>query len=336
MTDMKRNLVYSSDDLPGYRRQRRRGQFVYVTPSGARLRAARALARIRALAIPPAYTDVWICRDARGHLQASGRDARGRKQYRYHPQWRSARDASKYGRLIEFAAHLPALRASVSRDIALSGLPRNKVLALVVRLLETTLIRIGNEEYSRQNHSYGLTTLQDRHVDLHGRRLRFRFRGKNGKYHDVSLADERLARIVRRVQELPGQDLFQYVDDDGQVQRIGSADVNEYIREHTAEDFSAKDFRTWRGTVLAARELSAVGFAESEAQSKRRINEAIAAVAKRLGNTPAVCRASYVHPAVLDAYRAQRLRLPRAHGGPPRRGLSAQERAVLRLLQKSR
>ena len=330
-------LVYSSDEQPGYRRRRQRGQFVYFTPCGTRLRAARALERIRRLAIPPAYTDVWICRDARGHLQASGRDARGRKQYRYHPHWRSARDASKYGRLIEFASHLPALRARVSRDIALPGLARPKVLALVVRLLETTLIRIGNEEYSRHNRSYGLTTLQGRHVDLHGHRVRFRFRGKSGKLHDVLLEDKRLARVVRRVQDLPGQDLFQYVDHDGQVQRVGSADVNEYIREHTAQDFSAKDFRTWHATVLAAGELSAAGFAENEAEGKRRINAAIAAVARRLGNTVAVCRASYVHPAVLDAYRARRLRLPRAaRNAPPLRALSAQERAVLRLLQRSR
>jgi len=334
---MKRNsLVYSSDEQPGYRRRQERGRFVYLTPSGARLRSARTLARIRQLAIPPAYTDVWICLYAHGHLQASGRDARGRKQYRYHPHWRATRDASKYGRLVEFAARLPALRASVSRDIAVPGLPRRKVLALAVRLLETTLIRIGNEEYSKANHSYGLTTLQDRHVDVRGRRIRFRFRGKSGKYQDVSLEDERLARIVRGVQELPGQDLFQFIDDAGEVQRIGSADVNEYIREHTAEDFSAKDFRTWHATVLAARELAAAGFAESESDGKRRITAAMAAVARRLGNTVAVCRASYVHPAILDAYRAQRLRLPSARDAPPRRGLSAQERAVLRLLQRAR
>ena len=334
---MKRNtLVYSSDEQPGYRRRRERGRFVYITPSGARLRNARTLARIRQLAIPPAYNDVWICRDAHGHLQASGRDARGRKQYRYHPHWRATRDVSKYGRLLEFAAHLPALRAGVCRDIAVPGLPRRKVLALAVRLLETTLIRIGNEEYSKTNHSYGLTTLQARHVDLRGGRIRFRFRGKSGKFHDVSLEDERLARIVRRVQELPGQDLFQFIDDAGEVQRVGSADVNEYIREHTSQDFSAKDFRTWHATVLAARELAAAGFAESESDVKRRITAAMGEVARRLGNTVAVCRASYVHPAVLDAYRARRLRLPRARDVPPRRGLSAQERAVLRLLQRAR
>jgi len=331
-----RGLVYSSDTQSGYRRQREHGRFVYLTPSGARLRAARTLARIRKLAIPPAYTNVWICRDERGHLQASGRDARGRKQYRYHPDWRIARDASKYERLVDFVQHLPALRAAVQRDLALPGLQRSKVLALVVRLLETTSIRIGNEEYSRQNHSYGLTTLQVRHLELHGSRIRFRFRGKNGKFHDVQLHDARLAAIVRRVQELPGQDLFQYIDDDGVVQAIGSADVNAYIREHTAADFSAKDFRTWTGTLLAAQELAAAGYADSDAGTKARISAAIAAVAVRLGNTPAVCRASYVHPTVLDAYRQHRLRLPsKAARVAPRRGISVFERAVLNLLRRA-
>jgi len=331
-----RGLVYSSDVQPGYRRQREHGRFVYSTPTGARVNAARTLARIRRLAIPPAYTDVWICRDARGHLQASGRDARGRKQYRYHPDWRTARDASKYERLIEFVQHLPALRAAVQRDIALPGLQRRKVLALIVRLLETTSIRIGNEEYSRQNHSYGLTTLQMRHLQLDGGRMRFRFRGKNGKFHDVQLHDARLAAIVRRVQDLPGQDLFQFVDDDGEVQAIGSVEVNAYIREHTAPDFSAKDFRTWTGTLLAAQELATAGYADGDAEAKRRISAAIAAVAARLGNTPAVCRASYVHPAVLDAYRQHRLRLPsKAARVAPRRGMSVFERAVLNLLRRA-
>jgi DNA topoisomerase-1 len=327
-----RNLVYSGDTQPGYRRRREHGHFVYITPNGARVRAARTLARIRRLAIPPAYTDVWICRDARGHLQASGRDARGRKQYRYHPDWRSARDASKYGRHVEFAQHLPAVRAAVQRDIALPALPSPKVLALVVRLLETTSIRIGNEEYSRQNHSYGLTTLQMRHLELHGSRMRFRFRGKNGKFHDVRLHDARLAAIVRRVQELPGQDLFQFVDDDGAVQAIGSADVNAYIREHTAADFSAKDFRTWTGTLLAAQELAAAGYADDEAETKKRINAAIAHAARSLGNTLAVCRASYVHPGIFDAYRQRRLPPAATRQVTPRRGLSVFERAVLRLL----
>ena len=329
-----RGLIYSSDVQPGYRRRLLRGHFIYLTPSGARVRSARTLERIRRLAIPPAYADVWICRDARGHLQASGRDARGRQQYRYHPAWRDARDASKYERLVDFGEHLPALRAAVQRDLALRGLPRSKVLALAVRLLETTAIRVGNEEYSRQNHSYGLTTLQTRHLDLRGSRMRFRFRGKNGKYHDISLESDRLARIVRRLQELPGQDLFQYVDDDGCVQAVESADVNAYIREHSGDEFSAKDFRTWAGTLLAARELNSVGYADTEAERKRRISKAIANVARSLGNTPAVCRASYVHPAVLDAYRNRRLHLPRVQRVSPRRGLSSLERAVLRLLRR--
>ena len=328
-----RSLVYSVDTQPGFKRRREHGRFVYFTPSGARVRAARTLARIRRLAIPPAYTDVWICRDARGHLQASGRDARGRKQYRYHPEWRIARDTSKYERLVEFAQHLPAQRAAVQRDIALPGLPRRKVLALVVRLLETTLIRIGNEEYSRQNHSYGLTTLQMRHLELRGSRMHFRFRGKSGKFHDVRLHDARLAAIVRRVQELPGQDLFQFVADDGSVQAIGSADVNAYIREHTAPDFSAKDFRTWTGTVLAARELALAGYADDKAETRKRVNTAIARVARSLGNTLAVCRASYVHPAVFDAYRRRRLPPATSHCAA-RRGLSAFERRVLRLLRR--
>ena len=328
-------LHYSSDLVPGFRRRRQGDRFVYLTPSGARVRDPRVLARIRRLAVPPAYTDVWICRDARGHLQASGRDARGRKQYRYHPQWRAARDMSKYERLVDFVQHLPGLRAAVQRDLALTGLPRRKVLALVVRLLETTAIRIGNEEYSRHNHSYGLTTLQTRHLDLQGSRMRFRFRGKNGKFHDIRLRNERLARIARRVQELPGQDLFQFIDDEGAIQSIESADVNAYIREHTAADFSAKDFRTWSGTLLAARELAAVGGADSDADGKRRITAAIARVAASLGNTPAVCRASYVHPAVPEAWRSQRLRLPRVQRVAPRRGLSALERAVLNLLRRA-
>jgi len=329
-----RGLVYTTDAQPGYRRLRLRGRFVYVTPAGAQIRDARTLARIQRLAIPPAYQDVWICRDKRGHLQATGRDARGRKQYRYHPAWRAARDASKFDSLVDFARHLPALRARMRRDIELPGLPRHKVLALIVRLLEATLIRIGNEEYSRYNHSYGLTTMQDRHLQLHGDRLCFRFRGKNGRFHDIHLADARLARIARRCQELPGQDLFQYLDAQGNVQPIGSSDVNEYIREHTAGDFSAKDFRTWNGTVLAAIELRDAGYAGTAAQAKRRISAAIARVAKRLGNTPAVCRASYVHPEVLNAYLEHRLRLPRSvRRHALRAGLSAEERAVARLLR---
>lgn len=330
----RRGLIHSNDSQPGYRRQRQRGEFVYLTSAGVRVRSARVLERIRRLAIPPAYTEVWICRDARGHLQASGRDARGRKQYRYHPAWRAARDASKYARLLDFARHLPRLRAAVQNDLALPGLPRRKVLALVVRLLETTSMRIGNEEYSRSNRSYGLTTLQASHLEQRGGHLRFRFRGKSGKIHDISLHNDRLARIVRRIRELPGQDLFQFIDDTGAVQSIESADVNGYIREHSAPNFSAKDFRTWSGTVLAARELGKVEVG-SAAENKRRIAAAIERVAKVLGNTAAVCRASYVHPAVLAAYCNGNLQLPRRLHVAPRRGLSALERRVLVLLRRA-
>lgn len=327
-------LIYSTDAEPGFRRKRERNGFVYLRPSGARLRDKRVLARIRRLAIPPAYTQVWICLHANGHLQATGRDARGRKQHRYHARWRVVRDASKYHRMLAFAEHLPQLRTRVAADLRLAGLPRRKVLAAVVRLLETSLIRIGNEEYSSNNGSFGLTTLKNRHVRVRGEHMQFRFPGKSGKFHDIRLDDARLARIVRRCQDLPGQDLFQFSDADGRAQSIDSGDVNAYLRELTASDFSAKDFRTWAGTLLTAQALNACGFADSPAQAKARIAAAIAQVAKRLGNTPAVCRACYVHPAVLDAYAEQDLKLPRAPPQPSARRLSAQERALQRLLYR--
>jgi DNA topoisomerase-1 len=330
---LRRNgLVYSSDSEPGYRRRRVLDEFVYQTTSGATLRDARVLKRIRQLAIPPAYTDVWICRDARGHLQATGRDARGRKQYRYHAHWRQARDASKYHRMLAFADHLPPLRAAVAADMQLAGLPRRKVLAALVRLLETSLIRIGNEEYARSNGSYGLTTLKNGHVHVRGERMQFRFRGKSGKFHNIHLDDARLARIVRGCQDLPGQALFQFHDGSGTPESIDSDDVNSYIRELTAAEFSAKDFRTWAGTLLTAQELHAAGFADSEAEVKARIASAIRDVAQRLGNTPSVCRACYVHPAVLDAYAERKLKLPGGSGKVAQTRLSAQERALQRLL----
>jgi DNA topoisomerase-1 len=326
-------LVYTTDAQGGYRRRRLRNGFVYLTATGARLRDARILERIRRLAIPPAYTDVWVCRRANGHLQATGRDARGRKQYRYHPHWREVRDASKYHRMLAFADHLPALRTRVAADLRLEGLPRRKVLAALVRLLEVSLIRIGNEEYSRDNGSFGLTTFKNKHVQVRGERLQFRFRGKSGKFHDVRLDNARLARIVRRCQDLPGQSLFQFRNDDGKIESIDSGDVNAYIRELTSNDFSAKDFRTWAGTLLTAKALHAAGFADGEAEAKARITAAIVNVAQRLGNTPSVCRASYVHPAVIDAFVKHTLKLPR----PTRRAqsrLSAQERALQRLLAR--
>jgi DNA topoisomerase-1 len=273
-----------------------------VDADGTRVRHAATLARIRALAIPPAWTEVWICRSPHGHVQAVGRDARGRKQYRYHPRWRAVRDETKYARMLAFARALPAIRAAVARDLERPGLPRRKVLAAVVRLLETTLIRVGNEEYARQNGSFGLTTMRDGHVAVSGAALRFHFNGKSGRAHVVDVRDPRLARIVRRCQDLPGQTLFQYVDDDGARQTIDSADVNAYLREIAGEEFTAKDFRTWAGTVLAALALAEVQAFTSQRQARRNIVRAVESVARRLGNTAAICRKGYVHPAVIEAY----------------------------------
>jgi DNA topoisomerase-1 len=292
--------------------------------------------RIRALAIPPAWTEVWICPTPQGHVQAVGRDARGRKQYRYHPRWRQVRDTTKYGRLMLFAERLPALRRRVAADIDRPGLPREKVLATVVRLLETSLIRVGNAEYRTANGSFGLTTLRSRHVKVEGTSLRFEFRGKGGKQHVVDVADRRLARVVRRCQELPGHELFQYVDDDGQRHTITSGDVNAYLRETAGEEFTAKDFRTWAGTVLAASALAGKA-PESETDAKRNVVEAIRAVAARLGNTAAICRKCYVHPGVVDSYLGGTLDRIARRGGRRSRatGLDADERAVLPLLRVS-
>jgi DNA topoisomerase-1 len=266
------------------------------------VRNAAGLKRIRALAIPPAWIDVWICRDPKGHLQATGRDARGRKQYRYHPDWRAYRDENKFDRMQAFAAALPGIRARTTADIAKAGLPREKVLATVVELLEKSLIRVGNEEYAKTNDSFGLTTLRDKHVDVKGSTLRFEFRGKSGKRHSVGVNDRRLARIVKQCRDLPGHELFQYIDDDDRRQDVNSADVNAYLHEITAEAFTAKDFRTWSGTVLATTALREFGKPASMNQAKKDVVKAIEAVAGVLGNTPAVCRKSYIHPAVIDAY----------------------------------
>ncbi len=295
-------LRYVYDESPGIRRVRSGKGFRYVGPDGKAIRDPEVLRRIRSLVIPPAWTDVWICPSANGHLQATGRDARGRKQYRYHPRWREVRDETKYDKVIAFAEALPRIRARTERDLALPGLPREKVLATVVRLLEATLIRVGNDEYARQNHSFGLTTMQDRHVTINGAAVRFQFRGKSGIRHAIDLHDRRLARIIQRCQDVPGEELFQYLDDDGQPHDIGSADVNEYLRAISGQDFTAKDFRTWAGTVLAARALQEVAAFDSKAQAKRNIVQAIESVAKRLGNTRTVCRKCYVHPAVIDSY----------------------------------
>ena len=295
-------LRYVSDERPGLRRLRAGRGFRLVTPDGRTVRDEETLRRVRSLAIPPAWSDVWICPSPDGHLQAVGRDARGRKQYRYHPKWRSTRDEQKYGRMIAFGRALPAMRKRVDKDLALPGLPRRKVLATVVRLLEATCIRVGNDEYARTNGSYGLTTLHDRHVRVDGAELRFRFKGKSGVKHAIDLSEPRLAKIVRRCRELPGQELFQYLDDTGAVKDVGSGDVNDYIREISGDDYTAKDFRTWAGTVLAALALDELRTFDSQAQAKRNIVRAIERVAERLGNTPSVCRKSYVHPEVLAAY----------------------------------
>jgi DNA topoisomerase-1 len=295
-------LQYVCDDRPGIRREMAALGFRYLSARGKVIRKPAELKRIRALAIPPAWTDVWICPDARGHLQATGRDARGRKQYRYHARWRTCRDETKFDRMQAFAAALPGIRARIARDLAANGLSREKVLAGVVALLEKTLIRVGNDEYARTNRSFGLTTLRDHHVQIRGSAMRFRFRGKSGKNHEIGLNDRRLARVVRQCRDLPGQELFQYLDDEGRRRDVTSTDVNNYLKEITGENFTAKDFRTWFGTVLACTALTECEEAASRAAAKRNVLRAIEAVAGVLGNTRSVCRKSYIHPAVLDAY----------------------------------
>lgn len=325
-------LVYTCDDKTGIRRIRKGKSFQYLDAHGRRVGAAD-LARIRSLVIPPAWTDVWICPHARGHLQATGRDARGRKQYRYHPKWRAIRDETKYGRLIAFGRALPAVRRRIDADLRRPGLPREKVLAAVVKLLEKTFIRVGNDEYARANHSFGLTTMRDGHVRISGSKVRFLFKGKSGVEHELELDDRRLARIVKQCRDLPGQELFQYRDGHGAVVDVGSADVNAYLKEITGEDFTSKDFRTWAGTVLAASLLRRTEAAASESRAKKNIVGVIEQVAKQLGNTRAVCRKCYVHPAVLDAYLdgsiAHPSRAARATGG-----LTHAECAVLALLHR--
>jgi DNA topoisomerase-1 len=330
-------LRYIADDRPGVRRRRAGKGFTYIGPDGKRITQAARIAWFKRLAIPPAWTDVWINPIKRGHLQATGRDARGRKQYRYHPRWRAVRDEAKYGRLIEFARALPRIRRRTDRDLRQRGLPRDKVFALVVQLLEGTLVRVGNEEYARGNRSFGLSTLRDRHVKGGHSDLHLRFKGKSGKEHLVPVRDRRLARLVKRCQELPGQELFQYVDEDGTRQSIDSGDVNDYLREVTGRGFTAKDFRTWAGTVAASLALREFLDVDDEAGRKRAVVAAIRAVAARLGNTPAVCRACYVHPDVLTSYLDGTLieaLSERARGvGRGVHALRPEEAAVLGLLQ---
>jgi DNA topoisomerase-1 len=330
------SLRYLTDRVPGLRRYRAGRGFRYVAPDGSPVRDFATRHRIRTLAVPPAWTDVWICPTAAGHIQAIGRDARGRKQYRYHARWRETRDATKYARLALFAERLPAIRRRVAQDLGRPGLPREKVLATIVSLLETSLIRVGNVEYAETNGSFGLTTLRTRHVRVEGSKLRFGFRGKGGKHHVVNVSDRRLARIVRRCQDLPGHELFQYVDDDGNRQTIGSDDVNAYLREVAGDEFTAKDFRTWAGSVLALRALRGRAFT-SMVEARRNLTGAVETVATRLGNTPAICRKCYVHPAVVDAYVDRVLprsvnRIGRSRASAAR--LQGDEQALLAILQR--
>jgi DNA topoisomerase-1 len=331
-------LNYVSDDRPGYTRRAHDGEFEYLDTEGKTIGDEQRLLRIKRLAIPPAWTDVWICPSPSGHIQATGRDTRGRKQYRYHDRWRELRDENKFGRLAAFAKALPNIRLRIAKDLKLPGLPRQKVLATVVRLLERTFIRIGNEEYARENKSFGLTTMQDRHVTVKGAQLRFRFRGKSGRQHEVDMTDRHIAKIVSKCQELPGQDLFQYVADDGEARDVTSQDVNEYLREITNENFTAKDFRTWAGTVLAAIALSAQGKFETKKQAKANVKTAICAVAELLGNTPAICRKCYVHPAIIEGYLSGRqiAGLGEAIKTADNINLRAVEEAVLKFLRLPR
>jgi DNA topoisomerase-1 len=343
--DLKRaakaaKLRYVSDRLPGIRRMRSGKAFAYRYPDGSKVTDAETLARIRKLAIPPAYEDVWICPYPNGHLQAVGRDARGRKQYRYHAQWRAVRDDAKYGKMLLFGKVLPTVRARVEADLGRRGLPREKVLAAIVRLLETTLMRVGNEEYARTNRSYGLTTLRNRHVKVDGSsRLHFDFRGKSGTDHHIDLRSKRLAAIVRRCQDLPGQELFQYLDEDNTPRGITSDDVNDYLHDITGEDITAKDFRTWAATNLAALALHELSSYDAKTATKHNVLRAVESVAKMLGNTPAICRKCYIHPAIFDGYLDGTLltalqRRADEKLADPGTGLSAEEAAVIGFLSR--
>lgn len=331
-------LRYVNDHDPGLRRIKSGKTFRYETADGAAVRDPRTLGRIKRLAIPPAWTDVWICPRDDGHIQATGRDARGRKQYRYHADWRAVRDETKYERMVAFGEALPRIRRRVAADLRRPGLGRDKLLAAMVRLLETTLVRVGNEEYAKANGSIGLSTMRDRHVKIDGGTLHFSFRGKSGKYHRIDLHDAKLARIVHRAQDLPGQELFQYLDEAGAQQRVGSEDVNAYLHQVAGAEFSAKDFRTWAGTVLAAVALAEFERFATKAQAKKNVVAAIERVAARLGNTPAVCRKCYIHPVVLESYLGgDTVEVLRARAAAslraPEHALSAAEKAVLRFLR---
>lgn len=325
------DLHYVDDSRPGISRRKRGDRFQYYDPQGERITDADDINRLDALAVPPAYTDVWICADPRGHLQATGRDARGRKQYRYHPRWREVRDANKYARLTAFGKALPKLRKQLEARLAEPGFSREKVLATVVMLLDATLIRVGNTRYARENKSYGLTTLRNRHVDIRGSKIRFQFRGKSGVEREVSVKDRRLANVIKRCQELPGQDLFQYLDEQGQRHTISSSDVNDYLHQLTGADFTAKDYRTWAGTAMALAVLRELEW-QPESQARSHVVATVKDVAKQLGNTPAVCRKCYIHPAVLEHFSLGELsRLPKPR---MRKGLKAEEVALAMFLER--
>lgn len=295
-------LRYVTDTRPGITRKPKKEGFSYIDPDGKSIQDKAILARLKKLAIPPAWTDVWICPWENGHIQVTGRDAKSRKQYRYHPRWRQVRDEVKYERMLHFGNALPLIRKRIDEALKLHGLPREKILATVVHLLEATMMRIGNEEYARENKSFGLTTLRNRHVRIDGTEVEFQFRGKSGVRHSIMVDDPRLARIIKQSRDLPGQELFQYIDEDGQLQSVDSADVNDYLREITGEDYTAKDFRTWSGTMMAAFALQEFQKFDSEAQARKNIVRAIESVAEKLGNTPSICRKCYVHPAIIDSY----------------------------------
>jgi DNA topoisomerase I len=331
-------LIYVSDEEPGIRRLKAGKGFRYVRSDGSKVADAATLKRIRKLAIPPAYTDVWICPKPNGHIQATGRDAKGRKQYRYHPDFREVRESAKYEKMMAFAQALPAIRAKVAEHMALRGLPREKVLATIVHLLEATLIRVGNDDYAKQNQSYGLTTLRDKHVEVDGSELRFQFKGKSGKVWRLGVRDRRVAKIVRACQDLPGQELFQYIDEEGERRDVTSADVNAYLKEITGQDITAKDFRTWHGTVMAALALQEFTTFDTNAAAKKNIKAAIERVASRLGNTPTICRKCYVHPEILNTYVEGSLLLDvkeeiEAELRENLSGLKPEEAAVLTLLE---
>jgi DNA topoisomerase-1 len=325
------DLHYVDDTQPGITRKKLRGKFAYFEPSGQRITDPDEIKRINALAVPPAYVDVWICADPRGHLQATGRDARGRKQYRYHARWREVRDADKYSRLREFGLALPKLRKQLETLLAAPGFSRDKVMATVITLLDATLIRVGNTQYARDNRSYGLTTLRSRHVEVNGSAILFQFRGKSGIEHQITVKDRRLARIIKRCLELPGQNLFQYLDEHGERHTVSSSDVNSYLQSLTGADFTAKDYRTWAGSALALAVLRELQW-ESETEAKRHVVDMVKGVAKQLGNTPAVCRKCYIHPAVVEKFMLGALaELPRPR---VRKGLRSEEVALAMFLER--